>query len=115
MSLRNMGLNKVNPMPIEDDNSTVYASQNTPPETVVAGDDDFLESQDPLGDRKMNSSIPWPGSTFIIREVSTGQVLTLFDGKVILASLGGPGNIHWECVETKGWLGFRNRVSGRYL
>jgi len=115
MNLANMGLNRVHPTPIDDDDSTIYTSKNTPPETVIAGDDDFLNAQDPLDDGKMSSSIPWPGSTFILREVSTGQVLTLNDGKVTLTSPGGPGSIHWECVETKGWLGFRNPVSGRFL
>jgi hypothetical protein len=114
-TLAKMVLNSIHPTPIEDDDSTIFTSQNTPPETVVAGEDDFFESQDPLGDSKMSSSVPWPGMTFIIRETTSGQVLTLLDGKITLASPGGPGNIHWECVETKGWLGFRNRVSGRYL
>lgn len=107
----------------------------TPPETVA----DLLDDLDPLASFKSTSSVPWPGSTFIIRSASSGQVLTLLDGQLVLASpgmfilplsksggygvgaqltfccTGGRGSIHWACVQTKGWLGFRNTVSGRFL
>lgn len=33
----------------------------------------------------------------------------------MLTQPGDPGSTHWECVETEGWLGFRNIVSGRFL
>lgn len=33
----------------------------------------------------------------------------------MLAPPGGRGSIHWACVETKGWLGFQNLASGRFL
>jgi hypothetical protein len=111
-----MALNNVDPKPISeiDDSSTLYTAI-TPPETV-ATDLELLDDLDPLGDLKLNpSSVPWPGSTFIIRCISSGQVLTLLDGKIILAPPGGRASIHWTCVETKGWLGFRNYSSGRFL
>ncbi|CZR57751.1 uncharacterized protein PAC_07640 [Phialocephala subalpina] len=104
-----MVLNQLDPFPMDDD-STVHGAM-TPPETVAT----FLDEQDPLTPFKPTSSVPWPGSTFIIRSAESGQVLTLVDGQLILASPGGRGSIHWACVETKGWLGFRNTVSGRYL
>jgi hypothetical protein len=105
-----MSLNRLDPKPMTDhDDSTAIM---TPPETVA----DFLEENDPLGTTKLSSSsVPWPGSTFIIRSVSTGHVLTLCDGQVVTSPPGGRGSIHWACVETKGWLGFRNVVSGRFL
>jgi hypothetical protein len=108
-----MGLNPVEPNPIpEEDNSTIYTAA-TPPETVT---DDLLDDLDPLSSNKISqSSIPWPGSTYIIRCAESGDVLTLQDGQIVLAPPGGPGSIHWSCVETKGWLGFRNSVSGRFL
>jgi hypothetical protein len=108
-----MVLNQVDPKPIPDpDDSTVYTA-TTPPETVAA---DLLDDYDPLGGAKISSSsIPWPGSTFMIRSVDSGQVITLLDGQILLAWQGGRGSIDWECVETKGWLGFRNTVSGRFL
>jgi len=107
-----MVLNRVDPKPIPDpDDSTVYTA-TTPPETVAA---DLLDD-DPLGRAQpISSSVPWPGSTFIIRSVLTGDVITLVDGQLVLAKPGGGGSIHWACVETKGWLGFRNTVSGTFL
>jgi hypothetical protein len=42
-------------------------------------------------------------------------VITLLNGEVIMAPQGGLGSIHWECVETDNWLGFRNVASGCYL
>jgi hypothetical protein len=108
-----MSLNHVDPHPISDpDDSTTVNGAMTPPETVA----DFLEENDPLGSAKLSSSsVPWAGSTFIIRSASSGHVLTLCDGQIILSPPGGRGSIHWACVETKGWLGFRNVVSGRFL
>ena len=108
-----MVLNQADPKPIPDpDNSTIYTA-TTPPETVAV---DLLDDHDPFGGAEpSSSSVPWPGSTFIIRSASSGHVITLLDGQVVLAQLGGRGSIHWACVETKGWLGFRNLASGRFL
>jgi hypothetical protein len=100
-----MKLNHIDPDP---DDSTIGPS--TPPETVLA--------DDPLHDfdtKPTTSSVPWPGSTFIIRHALTGQVLTLLSGQLVLSPPGSRGSIHWKCVEAKGWLGFRNTVSGRFL
>jgi len=108
-----MVLNKVDPKPLPDaDNSTAYTA-NTPPETVAA---DFLDDLDPLGGARSNSSsVPWPGSAFIIRSATSGYVITLLDGQIVLEQQGGRGSTHWACVESKGWLGFQNPVSGKYL
>jgi len=107
-----MSLIHIDPKAIPDDDSTIYTA-NTPPETLAG---DLVDDQDPLGGSKLSSSsVPWPGSTFIIRAASSGHVITLVDGQIKLAPPGGRGSIHWACVETKGWLGFRNLVSGRYL
>ena len=107
-----MTLNRVEPVSLldHDDASTVFTA-NTPPETVYAAVDDL----DPLADHKVTSSVPWPSQTFLIRSPSTGHLLTLRNGQVILASPGGHDPIRWACVETKGWLGFRNTGSGKYL
>jgi hypothetical protein len=111
-----MDLNSVEPKPIpqSDDDSTIYTANTacTPPETVM---DELLDKFDPFSNAQSSSSVPWPGSTFIIRSVSSGHVITLLDGEIVLAPLGGRGSFHWACVETKGWLGFRNVVSGRFL
>lgn len=100
-----------NPMP-EPDNSTEYTTV-TPPETVAA---DLLDDYDEFsGARPSSCSVPWPGSTFLIRSASSGRVITLLDGQIVLARPGSRGSIHWACVESKGWLGFQNPVSGRFL
>lgn len=107
-----MVLNRVDPISLLDDDNTTVFTAATPPETVCA---DVLDDLDPLADEKIRSSVPWPSHTFLLRSASTGHLLTLRDGQIILASPSGQGSIHWQCVETKGWLGFRNTVSGRYL
>ena len=108
-----MVLNQVDPKPIPDPDDSTVCTATTPPETVAA---DLLDDLDPFSDARLSSSsVPWPGSTFIIRSVSSGHVITLLDGQIVLTQPGGRGSIYWACVETKGWLGFQNPVSGRFL
>jgi len=95
----------------DHDSSTAYGGADTPPVTVA----DLLNEPNILGKPRYNSSAPWPGSTFIIRSAESGRVLTLLDGQLILASPGTRGSIHWECIQTNGWIGFKNTVSGRFL
>ena len=106
-----------NPFNYHDDStidSTIYSySATTPPETIAP---EPLNDQDPSGGAEATSYlVPWPGSTFIIRSVSSGHVITLLGGEIVLTQLGGRGSIYWECVETEGWLGFRDIVSGKLL
>jgi hypothetical protein len=61
------------------------------------------------------SSIPWPGRTFIIRSHKNGQVITFLDGKVVMDKPGGLGTFRWRCVEEKGWMGFKDPASAQYL
>jgi hypothetical protein len=63
----------------------------------------------------LQSSIPWPGRTFIIRSRANGLVITFLDGQVILDKPEGLGTFRWRCVETRGWLGFRDPASALYL
>ncbi|KAI4146960.1 MAG: hypothetical protein L6R39_003272 [Caloplaca ligustica] len=108
-----MVLNQVQPEPTMDgDDSTIYTA-TTPPETVAT---ERQDDHDPFsGAEPSFSMVPWPGSTFIIRCVSSGHVITLLDGQIVLTQPGGPGSIRWACVETKGWFGFQNVVSGKFL
>ncbi|KAL9046133.1 MAG: hypothetical protein Q9214_000953 [Letrouitia sp. 1 TL-2023] len=110
-----MSLNLLDPGLVQNnrDDSTVYSEAATPPESI----DTFLGDRDTLNGTEPSSPflVPWPGSTFIIRSVSSGKLLTLLDGQLVLAQPGSQGSIHWACIETKGWLGFRNVVSGRLL
>lgn len=106
-----MTLNQIEPKPLDDDSTICTAA--TPPESDPTS---TLNDEPPSGGTGHNSSsVPWPDHTFIIRCLSSGRVLTLLDGQVVLAQPGGRASIHWACVETKGWLGFRNPVSGKYL
>ncbi|KAF2002695.1 hypothetical protein P154DRAFT_134931 [Amniculicola lignicola CBS 123094] len=66
-------------------------------------------------DHDLRSWVPSDGSTVIIRSVSCGNVITLLDGHIVLAPLGGRGSIYWTCVESEGWFGFQNRVTNKFL
>jgi len=60
------------------------------------------------------SSFPEPDSTFIIKSTSSGLAIAVSEGKVVQAPPGGK-ECHWVCIQTDGWLGFRNPVSGKFL
>ncbi|OWP00735.1 hypothetical protein B2J93_8426 [Marssonina coronariae] len=94
-----MSFDMADPTP-ELDDSTACGGAVTPPETVT----DLLENDCPSVDLKESSSVPWPGSTFIIRSVSSGRVVTLVEGRIELAPPGGRGSIHWACVQKMGHL-----------
>ncbi|KAI4201011.1 MAG: hypothetical protein LQ346_002253 [Caloplaca aetnensis] len=96
-----------------DGDDSIADTPVTPSETVAADLRDDSHHFD--GPKSGSFLVPWPGSTFIIRSVSSGEVITLLDGQIILARPGGKGCIYWACVESKGWLGFQNVVSGAFL
>ena len=58
---------------------------------------------------------PEPGTTYTIRSVSCGKVITLLEGKIELTEPNEFGCSHWACEDNDGWIGFRNRVSGGFL
>ena len=51
----------------------------------------------------------------MIRSVESWSTLTLLDGQIVLAASNSGGANHWQCVENKGWLGFRNPISSKFL
>ena len=55
------------------------------------------------------------GNTYVIRSVSCGRQLTLLNGDVVLNQPASLGSVYWTCVESDGWLGFRNVASGKHL
>ncbi|KAL1616423.1 hypothetical protein SLS56_011414 [Neofusicoccum ribis] len=95
----------------EPDDSTVYTAI-TPPESVAA---DVQNDHDCFKPTEISVTIPRPGNTYLIRSASSGEVITLLDGKIILAQPDGRGECRWVCELDNGWFGFRNIVSGRYL
>ncbi|KAK3946795.1 hypothetical protein QBC32DRAFT_271833 [Pseudoneurospora amorphoporcata] len=68
---------------------------------------------------------PTANSTYLVLHQPTNLALTLVGGKLTLHKVpamfekGHPleskCNWYWQCVETDGWLGFRNAASGRFL
>jgi hypothetical protein len=89
------------------DDSTTYTA-NTPPESIAADSKDDYDH--------VETAEPRSGSTFIIRSVLSGDVITLSDGLVTLSSPDSHGCNEWVCVEDRdGWLGFRNGIAGRFL
>ncbi|KAI2779887.1 hypothetical protein F4815DRAFT_471500 [Daldinia loculata] len=52
---------------------------------------------------------PWPGHTYKIRDPKTERQITLVNGELKLEKdMGEQGGYHWLCIETDGYLGFRN-------
>jgi hypothetical protein len=81
----------------------------TPPETI---------DNDPEIFSDVNSNIlsnPSDGNRFIIRSVSCGRVITLLEGNVVLAHPDDRGSVYWACVKTRGWYGFRNCATRKFL
>lgn len=66
-------------------------------------------------DHDLQKWVPSHGSIVIIRSTSCGNVITLLDGHVVLASSGSRGSIYWTCVESEGWFGFSNCISKKFL
>lgn len=87
-------------------------STEVPPASM--SDSEGTAARDPV-DPSLSSWIPSDGCTTFIRSVSCGGFLTLLDGEVVLAPLTGRGGLHWTCVEFKGWFGFRNTTSKKFL
>jgi hypothetical protein len=100
-----MNLNQFDSESISDSGSPTVYTPTIISENVTVD----LENRDPP------SNIPSHDFTFIIRSVSSGHVITLLDGQVVLAPRDGRGSIHWMCRESQGWLGFRNPVSNKFL
>ncbi|KAI1453731.1 hypothetical protein F4805DRAFT_357978 [Annulohypoxylon moriforme] len=73
-------------------------------------------SEHTLSDKNHKGTVPWPGRTYIIRDIDTKLQITLVEGVICMQShLGDQGGYHWKCVSKDGWLGFRNPSSGLYL
>ncbi|KAF2009331.1 hypothetical protein BU24DRAFT_428868 [Aaosphaeria arxii CBS 175.79] len=90
--------------------STLDDILNTPSETLA----DLPEIQDPTSNR-IESSIPYPGSTFIIKDIGSGHVITLRNGQLGLHAVGGPGNYRWNCLSHDNWLCFQDPGSGLFI
>ncbi|KAI1117003.1 hypothetical protein F5Y14DRAFT_14074 [Nemania sp. NC0429] len=62
------------------------------------------------------SSAPTPGRTYLIRHRDLDKTMNVKDGRLSLQYNSDPqAGCYWDCVETWGWLGFRETVSGNHL
>jgi hypothetical protein len=93
------------PSPDDDNPPTLYTPSATSRSTSTIMD----QSSD------SQSSVPWPGRTFIIRSRFNGQVITFLNGDIVLEKPGSLGTFRWRCVENNGWLGFRDPASANYM
>ncbi|KAL9017672.1 MAG: hypothetical protein Q9185_005006 [Variospora sp. 1 TL-2023] len=124
---------------VKDSFNPRSSTSSSVPSTIAADPDPLDDDDYPTASRSFNSSsssssssssfslVPWPNSTFVIRCASSGRVITLLEGQITFTALpprgrhhgggggGGGGSVHWACVESNGWLGFLNIVSGRFL
>ena len=107
-----MTLNRQDPQPkLGSESSNVSAATAT--ENCA---DNLLKDHTPVSDDNLIfASVPCPSSTFMIRSIPSENVITLQGGQILLAKPGSVGNSYWECVESDGWLGFRDPGSGRFL
>lgn len=94
-------------MVLDLNNSSTTHTAVTPPESEATG----LDDDDRFPTAQKHSSTP---RTFLIKAVTSSQMITLRDGRIVLAQSDGRGS-HWKCIEAGGWLGFRNAVSGAFL
>ena len=101
-------VNQVNPEPVQDTDGSSIDTTITPPETIPPDLTDDNDGPSRCVSYLSSCLIPNPGSTFIIRSVSSRNITTLLKEQVVLSPPGSHGSPHRECVETDGWLGFRN-------
>lgn len=105
-----MALNQADAASIPDSEyPTVYTPSMTSPSLTGR-----LDKQDE-SQSLPSSSVPKPGSSFLIQSVVTGKVITFQQGRVVLSPMGGHNMTRWQCVENKGWLGFQDPASGMFL
>ena len=68
------------------------------------------------GGNANTETVPWPGHTFLIKERESGKVMALLNGRLQLQEndMAGDRSSHWVCELARGWLVFRNPISGNY-
>jgi hypothetical protein len=64
---------------------------------------------------RLESSVPWASSDFIIRDAASEKVLIFQKGDIRLGDVGGNYTYRWRCVEKDGWFGFRDPASHMFL
>ncbi|PQE10979.1 major facilitator superfamily transporter multidrug resistance protein [Rutstroemia sp. NJR-2017a BVV2] len=60
--------------------------------------------------------VPWAGEIYVIRDRKRRYIITLTDGNLQLENkVAAGGGSYWICINTNGWFGFRNSVSGMFM
>ena len=90
-----------------------YLTANTPSATSSSLTDRLVKQDE--GQLLPSSSVPKPGSSFIIQSAETRKVITFHQGRVVLCPIGGHNMTRWQCVENRGWFGFQDPASGMFL
>ncbi|KAK7754005.1 hypothetical protein SLS62_004104 [Diatrype stigma] len=106
------GANQHKPSPPPSTSTDYDYGPHTPTGTSV---DDIYP-----GPTALVEVVPWPGSTFVIRERVTRRprrAITLVMGGLQLKDWNCPGDqsSHWICEEKDGWLGFHSPVADKYI
>ena len=79
-----------------------------------------VDGRKPRDEQALNfASVPCRGSVFVVRSTSCARLLRApgRDEVVLVQQPVSPmdASWKWECVETDGYLGFRNIKTGRFL
>ncbi|KAI0096717.1 hypothetical protein GGR51DRAFT_494778 [Nemania sp. FL0031] len=95
---------------VSDDSSTAY----TPTHTTAH--DGSPDSHSSIVHDNFSPRAPSPGKTYIIRHRKSGKVVALKRGRLGLEDDSDPEiSCRWDCMQTLGWLGFRDTASDSFL
>ena len=89
--------------------------QSSPFKMTTSKEDASNHAAQADGDGENQPTFPYAGSTYFIRHRDTGKLIVVEEGRPSLKGHLSQVGIHWACVESDGWLGFRNTISGCYL
>ncbi|KAI1158284.1 hypothetical protein F5B18DRAFT_101354 [Nemania serpens] len=90
------------------DSTAAYTPTHTTEQDISPLD----ELQSP---RASLASAPTPGRTYMIRHLGLGKTVSVKGGHLSLEHYDPHAGCYWNCVENRGWLGFSETVSGKYL
>ncbi|KAI1821606.1 hypothetical protein F4861DRAFT_450310 [Xylaria intraflava] len=87
------------------------------PSTTDTEKPDIFQACPPFSTTGGMGSVPEAGKYYMIRDLDSDRVITLDNGRLTLrADVGTAGGWQWCCIETPdGWLGFREKTSGKLL
>ncbi|KAI8627688.1 hypothetical protein F5Y19DRAFT_440802 [Xylariaceae sp. FL1651] len=97
--------------------STPTCSSAATPSSTDTIDLDNPDLYPPFSTNGGLGSVPEPGGLYMIRELDSDRAIMLDGGHLTLQrGIGTGGGWQWHCTQDReGWLGFRERVSGKYL